>query len=87
MAKKNHLSQVMKQQKLQAFRAAMDSLMMIMTVALNDEFGFGRDRLLRLEKRFNDLYTEYGCLVAEDISYGNAKLTARVEQIMKAGAE
>lgn len=80
---KNNLANIMKKQRLEAFTAALDSLMLIMTVALNDEFGFGRDRLLRLEKRFNDLYQEYGLMVAGDISYGNAKLKERVSQIMK----
>ena len=81
--KQNHLSQVMKQQRLKAFNAAMTACMHIMTIALNDEFGFGRDRLMKLEKRFNELFEEYGCLVKDDISYGNRKLTDRVNQIMK----
>ena len=80
---KNNLAKVMRQQKHQAFVAALDSLMLIMTVALNEELGLGRERLLRVEKKFNELYQEYGELVAGDITYGNAKLKERVSQIMK----
>lgn len=84
---KNQLALEIKRVKLNAFRAAMDSLMMIMTIALNDVLGVGRDRMKLVEKRFNELYQEYGELVKEDIDYGNAKLKARVEQIMKEGSD
>ncbi len=83
---KNQLALEIKRVKLQAFRAAMDSMMMIMTIALNDVLGVGRDRMKLVEKRFNELYQEYGELVKGDIEYGNAKLKARVEQIMKEGS-
>ena len=80
---KNNLAKVMKQQKLEAFRAARDSVLLVMTVTLNDVLGVGRHRMKLVEERFNELYQEYGELVADDIDYGNAKLIARVEQIMK----
>lgn len=81
--KKNHLSQVMQKQRLEAFNAAMQCCMNIMTVVLNDEFGFGKDRLLRLQDAFNEKFDEYGELVAGDIQYGSKKLNERVKQIMK----
>lgn len=72
----------MQKQKIDAFNSAMNCCMQIMTIALNDEFGFGKDRLKKLEKRFNALFTEYGLLVMDDTLYGNTKLKRRVAQIM-----
>lgn len=80
---KNNLVKVMQKQRLEAFNAGRISTVNIMTVALNEEFGFGRDRLIRLENAFNKLYEEYGELVAGDIQYGSKKLNERVKQIMK----
>lgn len=79
---KNNLAKIIRKHRVEAFDAAMNCCMQIMTIALNDEFGFGRDRLLKLEKTFNSLFEEYGCLVTDDISYGNKKLKERVEKIM-----
>ena len=72
----------MQKQKIDAFNSSMNCCMQIMTIALNDEFGFGKDRLKKLEKRFNALFTEYGLLVMDDTLYGNTKLKRRVAQIM-----
>ena len=52
-------------------------------IVLNEEFGFGRNRLLKLQDKFNDKFAEYGNLVAEDVHYGSTKLRDRVNQIMK----
>lgn len=82
---KNNLAKMIKKQRIDAFNNAMKCCMSLMTIALNDEFGFGRERLKKLEKRFNVLFHEYGYLVMDDITYGNAKLKERVEQIMKEG--
>ena len=80
---KNNLVKVMQKQRLEAFNAAMQTCMNIMTVVLNEEFGFGKNRLLRLQDAFNEKFDEYGCLVADDISYGSRKLNDRISQIMK----
>lgn len=82
---KNNLAKMIKKQRIDAFNNAMKCCMSLMTIALNDEFGFGRERLKKLEKRFNALFNEYGYLVMDDIAYGNAKLKERIEQIMKEG--
>lgn len=82
---KNNLAKMIKKQRIDAFNNAMKCCMSLMTIALNDEFGFGRERLKKLEKRFNELFNEYGYLVMGDIAYGNAKLKERIEQIMKEG--
>lgn len=84
---KNNLAKIIKKQRVDAFNSAMMCCMQIMTIALNDEFGFGRDRLKKLEKRFNALFNEYGYLVMDDITYGNTKLKERIAQIMKEGQE
>ena len=83
---KNQFAKTIKKVKIDTFKSAMQVCMWIMTIALNDEFGFGRDRLLKLEKTFNSLFEEYGCLVTDDVSYGNKKLKERVDKIM-GGAE
>ena len=80
---KNYLANLMRKKKIDAFNSAMACCMEIMTVALNDEFGFGKDRLKRLEKRFNEVFVEYGLLVMDDVKYGNTKLKRRVAQIMR----
>lgn len=88
---KNNLAKQMKAQiqkvKLETFNAAMAVFMKIMTVVLNEEFGFGKDRLLRLENKFNERFEEFGGMVMEDILYGSKKLDERVKQIMKEDRE
>lgn len=80
---KNQIAKTIKKVKIDTFKSAMQICVWIMTIALNDEFGFGKERLQRLEVVFNELFEEYGCLVTDDISYGNAKLKKRVDDIMK----
>lgn len=63
--------------------AGVQATLDIMTVALNDEFGFGRDRLKRLELRFCKLMEEYGGMCYDSVNYGNQKLKKRIEEIMK----
>lgn len=84
---KNHLANLMRKKKIDAFNSAMACCMEIMTVALNDEFGFGRDRLKRVEKRFNEVFIEYGLAVMDDATHGNIKLKRRVAQIMREEAK
>lgn len=81
--KQSHLMQVIQKQRIEAFNAGRVSTINVMVVALNEKFGFGRDRLLKLMDSFNELFDEYGELVAGDISYGSKKLNDRVKQIMK----
>lgn len=80
---KNNLVKIMQKQRLESFNAAMQCCMNIMTVVLNDEFGFGKDRLLRLQDAFNEKFDEYGDLVLCDTNYGSKKLNDRVKQIMR----
>ena len=54
-------------------------------IALNREFGFGEDRLMRFSRRFQDVYDEYATLVIDDskddatIEYSKAKLDAELQ--------
>lgn len=54
----------------------------IMTIALNDEFRFGPERLERLAKRFNDFFTEYDDMLEDGVDYADGKLKDRIDQIM-----
>lgn len=54
----------------------------IMTIALNDEFGFGPERLERLARHFNDLFTEYDDMLEDGADYADSKLRERIDRIM-----
>lgn len=55
----------------------------VMTVALNEEYGFGADRLNRLSASFAAIMDEYGGMVDTDAEYADEKLRQRVKQIME----
>ena len=80
---KNQLAKDIKFLKRQVFMAGVQATLDIMTVALNDEFGFGRDRLKRLELRFCKLMEEYGGMCYDSVNYGNKKLKNIIVEIMK----
>lgn len=60
----------------------------IMMIAVNAEFGFGAERLNRLEQIFYDVFREYARMMLEDakddksIEYTKDKLDRKLQQIM-----
>lgn len=54
-----------------------------MTIALNEEFGIGAERLTRLNKRFNEIYREalVGLSSSEKASYVRYEVDQRLEKI------
>lgn len=52
-------------------------------VALNEEFGFGAERISRFRSAMEQTVIEYGGLVGQvDADYADGKLAQRYEQIM-----
>ena len=52
-------------------------------VALNEEFGFGADRIAKFRDTMEDVIVEYGDLQdTVDVDYADGKLARRYEQIM-----
>jgi hypothetical protein len=58
-----------------------DFLQNVFTVALNRE-GFGKDRILRVNRYVNEVINEYSFLQDEDIEYAQGKLESAVQRIM-----
>ena len=52
-------------------------------VALNDEFGFGEERIVRFRGKLNSIIEEFGGLQKmNDVDYADAKLEERYKKIM-----
>lgn len=66
-----------------AFQGGIDITLWLMTIALNESFGFGRKRLLKLQGEFERLFKEYESSIDDDVIYGNAKLKRRINKIMR----
>ncbi len=66
-----------------AFQSGIDISLWLMTIALNEEFGFGRGRLLKLQDAFVKLFKEYEESIDDDVIYGNAKLKRKINKIMR----
>lgn len=55
----------------------------LMTIMLNREFGFGRDRIIKAQEALNALHTEFADAVfSADGEYANGVLRRTVAQIM-----
>lgn len=51
-------------------------------IALHNEYGFGRDRLQRLEKAVGETIEEWGRMQVDGLDYANAKLQEAYDQAM-----
>lgn len=51
----------------------------LMVIALNDALGIGRDRLMRVFERYQEIIDEYGGLKRDDVA--DEKVMQRIEQI------
>ena len=67
----------------QAHERGVDISLLITTVALNNVYGFGRERLVRLQEEFNKLINEYADKVMDSEGHANDVLTKRVNDIMR----
>ena len=60
----------------------------MMLIALNDAFGFGADRLAKMEQVYYEVFSEYAKMAIADgqddpdIEYTRAKVDAKLAQIM-----
>lgn len=62
----------------------IDTLYMSAVVALNEEFGFGRERAIRFLEEFQRVVEEYGVLIdGADVDYADDKLREAYERIMQ----
>lgn len=77
------ISTALHKAKINSFRNGIDISLWLMTIALNEEFGFGKKRLEKLQDKFNELFKEYGDSIEDDVIYGNAKLKRRINKIMR----
>ena len=77
------ISTALHKAKINSFRNGIDISLWLMTIALNEDFGFGKKRLERLQDKFNELFKEYGNSIEDDLIYGNAKLKRRINKIMR----
>ena len=66
-----------------AFQSGIDISLRLITIALNEEFGFGRGRLLKLQDAFEKNFKEYEASIDDDVLYGNAKLKRKINKIMR----
>ena len=80
---KNKFAKDIRAVRHKAFMAGLQSALDVMTVALNNKYGFGRKRLLALEEEFKKLYEEYGHMCIDSPNYGSSKLKKRIDQIMR----
>jgi hypothetical protein len=81
MAAKQALSFVEKQNIV---RRCIETIFYASAVALNDEFGFGADRIMRFKDALEKTVSEYGILVSEaDTEYADGKLEEAFKKIME----
>jgi hypothetical protein len=81
MAAKQAISFVEKQNIV---RRCIETIFYASAVALNDEFGFGADRIMRFKDALEKTVSEYGILVSEaDTEYADGKLEEAFKKIME----
>ena len=80
---KNQLARDIVTLKRKCFQRGVDVSLLITTVALNNVYGFGRERLVRLQEEFNKLINEYADKVMDSEGHANDVLTKRVNDIMR----
>ena len=51
----------------------------LMVIAINDALGIGRDRLMRVFERYQEIVDEYGGLKRDDVA--DEKVVRRIKQI------
>ena len=62
----------------------VDTMMKASAVALNEQFGFGADRVQKFRESVEAVMEEYGAIMAgADVDYADDKLTQAFERIMR----
>lgn len=65
---------------------AMQVFLGLMTIELNEDFGFGKERLTRCARGFGELMDEYNGIVIKDgVERADAWLKRRNAEIMREG--
>lgn len=74
----------MKQEERAALvRRCLTTIYQAAAVALNDEFGFGAERIVRFREKLNSTIEEYGDLLNDtDAEYADGKLEEAYRRIM-----
>lgn len=71
------------QKKSELIRRLLTTIYQSAAVTLNEEFGFGADRIVRFRDGLNRTIEEYGVLLNEvDADYADGKLEQRYKAIM-----
>lgn len=65
-------------------RRCIDTIFYASAVALNDEFGFGAERIMRFKEAMEKIIDEYGALASgADTDYADGKLVEAFKRIME----
>ena len=81
--------QILKNEERAALvRRCLTTIYQAAAVALNDEFGFGAERIVRFREKLNSTIEQYGALLeGTDADYADGKLEEAYEKIMGAVAD
>lgn len=79
-AQRQHLKA---EERAELVHRLMTTIYQSAAIALNEEFGFGTDRITRFRDAMERIIIEYGVLMDEtDIDYADGKLEQRYKAIM-----
>lgn len=71
------------EERAELIHRVMTTVYQASAVALNEQFGFGAERISRYRAAMEQTINEYGGLISEvDADYADGKLAQRYEQIM-----
>lgn len=73
----------MEPEKADLIHRVLTTIYQASAVALNEQFGFGSDRISRFRDAMEQTIIEYGAMLDDvDADYADGKLSKRYEQIM-----
>ena len=65
-------------------RRCINTIFYAFAIALNEEFGFGAERIMRLKEKMEKVIEEYGILASgADTDYADGKLEEAFKKIME----
>lgn len=65
-------------------RRCINTIFYASAVALNEQFGFGSERIMRFKEAMEKVVNEYGCLAdGADFDYADGKLEEAFRRIME----
>lgn len=68
--------------KRSVIQTAIDRDCYLWMIALNREFGFGKERLLRCKETVQQLYIQYADALQTDFDYGDEIIDREIRKIM-----